>query len=181
MIRDSNNDTVRTTRLSKKSTRLNLDEVDYAIVNLLQENADRSGKEISSIISGLGFFLKEAAVNNRIRKLKEAGYIKCIIAQIDYSRFGYNEIYFLFVKFMENPTAIDTVIKRIHSFGEIFEAYEIVGEFDFILKLRAPSLAEAVRISKALAREASVRVSTVGVAETIKETIIMKVPRGESH
>jgi Lrp/AsnC family transcriptional regulator for asnA, asnC and gidA len=62
----------------------------------------------------------------RVRRLKEAGYIKRTIVLIDYSKVGYRIKAFIFVKV--DPKKFNDVVKLIEKIDKVLQIYDITGE-----------------------------------------------------
>jgi Lrp/AsnC family leucine-responsive transcriptional regulator len=108
-----------------------LDPIDLEILRLLQKNATLNNKE-------LAFKLNKsiATVHERIRRLKEQGYIKRIVAILDRKKINRNLIAFSQVLLKEHTA--DTLVEfenEVAKFGEVMECFQMTGAFDFILRI----------------------------------------------
>ena len=66
-----------------------LDPIDRRILQLLQEDAKYTNKEIASRLG-----MSTTPVFERIKKLDEQGYIKKYVGLLDRKKLGYNMLYF---------------------------------------------------------------------------------------
>ncbi|SDL62454.1 DNA-binding transcriptional regulator, Lrp family [Pedobacter sp. ok626] len=108
-----------------------LDPIDLEILRLLQKDATLNNKE-------LAFKLNKsiATVHERIRRLKEQGYIQRIVAILDRKKINRNLIAFSHV-FLKAHTA-ETLIEfetEVAKFSEVMECFQMTGAYDFILRI----------------------------------------------
>jgi len=108
-----------------------LDPTDTEILKLLQIDATLTNKE-------LAFKLNKsiATVHERIKKLKEHGYIKRIVAILDKKKINKSLIAFSQVLLKEHTA--ETLVKfekEVAKFSEVMECYQMTGAFDFILRI----------------------------------------------
>lgn len=108
-----------------------IDNIDLGILKLLQKDASLTNKEIS-------FKLNKsiATIHERIKKLKEQGYIKKIVAILDRKKINRNLIAFSHVHL--NDHTANTLIgfeQEVCKFPEVMECLQMTGAYDFILKI----------------------------------------------
>ena len=108
-----------------------LDQTDLEILKLMQYDATLTNKE-------LAFKLNKsiATVHERIRKLKQQGYIKRIVAILDRKKIGKSLIAFSQVLLKEHTA--ETLIefeREVAKFSEVMECFQMTGAFDFILRI----------------------------------------------
>ena len=115
-----------------------LDPTDLAILRLLQKDASLTNKE-------LAFKLHKsvATIHERVRKLKEQGYIKRIVAILDRKKINKNLIAFSQV-LLHNHTAqtLKQFEEEVAKFPEVMECYQMTGTFDFILRIATSDMDE---------------------------------------
>lgn len=109
----------------------NLDPVDLEILRLLQKDATLNNKELS-------FKLNKsiATVHERVRRLKEQGYIKRVVAILDRKKIDRNLLAFSHV-FLKAHTA-ETLVEfetEVAKFSEVMECFQMTGAYDFILRI----------------------------------------------
>ncbi len=109
----------------------NLDPIDLEILRLLQKDATLNNKELS-------FKLNKsiATVHDRVRKLKEQGYIKRVVAILDRKKIDRNLLAFSHV-FLKAHTA-ETLVEfetEVAKFSEVMECFQMTGAYDFILRI----------------------------------------------
>lgn len=108
-----------------------LDAIDLDILRLLQVDASLTNKEIS-------FKLHKsiATVHERIRRLKEQGYIKRIVAILDRKKINRNLIAFSHVLLKEHTAKVLIEFEQeVTKFSEVMECLQMTGAHDFILRI----------------------------------------------
>ncbi|NOT34699.1 MAG: Lrp/AsnC family transcriptional regulator [Candidatus Eisenbacteria bacterium] len=107
-----------------------LDSKDRRILLLVQRDAKMAQSEIARRVG-----LSTAAVNERLRKLENAGFIRRYTAVVDARALGLSVTAFVEV-FIEHPRFEPAFIERALSLDEVLECHHITGEFSLLLKLR---------------------------------------------
>ena len=108
-----------------------LDTVDLQILRLLQKDASLTNKEIAFELDK-----SVATVHERIRKLKEQGYIKKIVALLDRKKVNRGLIAFSQVLLNDHTAqTLATFEKEVSRFPEVMECFQMTGTFDFILRI----------------------------------------------
>lgn len=108
-----------------------IDSKDLAILNLLQQNARMTVKEIADKIH-----LSTTPVHERIKRLEATGIIKQYAALLDHTKVKRGLIAICYVSLKEhNKTAGTKFVKAIQQMPDVVECYTISGEFDFMLKV----------------------------------------------
>ncbi len=108
-----------------------LDKTDVEILNILQQDAKLTTKEIAHQVN-----LSVTPVFERIKKLESEGYIKNYIALLDREMLQLDLIVFCNIKIKEHTKLIgNKFVKDILSLEEVTECYNVSGDFDFILKV----------------------------------------------
>ncbi|MBB6237446.1 DNA-binding Lrp family transcriptional regulator [Pedobacter sp. AK013] len=108
-----------------------LDQVDIEILKLLQHDAALTHKEVA-----LKLHKSIATIHERIRRLKEQGYIKRIVAILDRKKINSNLIAFSHVLLKEHTAK--TLIEfetEVSKFAEVMECLQMTGAHDFILRI----------------------------------------------
>jgi Lrp/AsnC family leucine-responsive transcriptional regulator len=109
----------------------NLDPTDIELLKLLQKDASLTNKEIS-------FKLHKsiATIHERIRKLKEQGYIKRTVAILDRKKINRNLIAFSQVLLNDHTKeTLSTFEREVSKFPEVMECFQMTGTFDFVLRI----------------------------------------------
>lgn len=108
-----------------------IDSIDLQILRLLQKDASLTNKEIAFELDK-----SVATVHERIRKLKEQGYIKKIVALLDRKKINKGLIAFSQVLLNDHTAkTLATFEKEVAKFPEVMECFQMTGTFDFILRI----------------------------------------------
>lgn len=108
-----------------------LDEKDYAILRLLQENAKLTVREIAAAIH-----LSATPVHERIKRMEASGVIKQYATILDHRKVQKGIMVICYISLKEHNRKIAKVfIDSVIDFSEVLECYNISGEFDFMLKI----------------------------------------------
>ncbi|OCX54861.1 AsnC family transcriptional regulator [Mucilaginibacter sp. PPCGB 2223] len=108
-----------------------LDHTDIEILKLLQRDASLTNKEVSYKINK-----SIATVHERIRRLKEHGYIKRTVAILD--RKKVNKSLIAFSQVILNDHADSTLqqfTQEVAKFPEVMECFQMTGSSDFLLRI----------------------------------------------
>ena len=112
-------------------TMTELDITDLGILRLLQRDASLTNKEISYKLNK-----SIATIHERIRKLKEQGYIKRMVAILDRKKI--NKSLIAFSQVLLNDHTAGTLYQfeqEVAKFPEVMECFQMTGTFDFILRI----------------------------------------------
>jgi Lrp/AsnC family transcriptional regulator, leucine-responsive regulatory protein len=113
-----------------------IDEKDKAILELLQEDAKLTVREIASRVH-----LSPTPVHERIKRMEDAGIIRQYAALLDHSKVKKALMAICFVSLKEhNKRSGAKFIKSINELREVIECYNISGEFDFMLKVAVENM-----------------------------------------
>lgn len=108
-----------------------LDATDLEILKLLQQNASLTNKEISYRL-----YKSIATVHERVRRLKDQGYIKRIVAILDSKKINRNLIAFSHVLLNDHTAdTLNNFEQEVAKFPEVMECFQMTGTFDFILRI----------------------------------------------
>ncbi len=113
-----------------------LDDKDFAILRLLQQNAKITVREIAASVH-----LSPTPVHERIKRMEDDGIIKQYVALVDHTKVKKGLMVICYVSLKEhNKKSGAKFIKTIHELHEVTECYNISGEFDFMLKVVAENM-----------------------------------------
>jgi len=108
-----------------------LDKTDLEILKLLQQNASLTNKEISYKLHK-----SIATIHERIRRLKDQGYIKRMVAILDSKKINRNLIAFSHVLLNDHTAnTLNSFEAEVAKFPEVMECFQMTGTFDFILRI----------------------------------------------
>jgi Lrp/AsnC family transcriptional regulator for asnA, asnC and gidA len=140
-----------------------LDEVDIKILNILQDNADLTYAEIAKMVG-----VSTSTVFMRIRKLREQGYIKRIVAEVDPEPLGYKLKALVFLSI--DVKKFNQVVEALKSIPQIKEIYDVTGEWTLACMLLVKDHAELSKVLDVIGSIDGVRnTSTLVVLRTIKK------------
>ena len=153
-----------------------LDDKDRRILALVQRDAKLSQAEIARRVG-----LSAAAVNERLRKLETAGFLRRYVAVVDPKAIGISVTAFVEV-FIEHPRYESAFIEQILGLDEVQECHHITGEFSLLLKIRVRDMEslQQLLIHKINALEGVRQTRTVIVLSTSKEESFVPVGEGEA-
>ena len=115
-----------------------LDSIDIAILRTLQEDASLTNKEVAARVH-----LSPTPVFERIRRLREQGYIKGYVAVLDAEKLDCSFIAFCYIKMKQHTFEnADTFMRAVQQMEEVGECYNISGDYDFLLKVYVSSMKE---------------------------------------
>lgn len=110
---------------------MNLDKTDTQLLNLLQENAKYTNKQMS-----LKLNLSPTAVYERVKKLERNGMIKSYTANLDRKLLGKELMVFSHIKLERHSQQnIADFEKQISKLKEVHECFHVSGDYDYILKM----------------------------------------------
>ena len=110
---------------------MQLDQTDKIILEILQEDAKTTHKELAQQLG-----LTITPVYERIKRLQDRGYIEKYIALVNPEKAGKTMTVFCEVSLKEHSqAAIEKFNAHINQFDEIMECYHMAGEFDFLIKI----------------------------------------------
>jgi Lrp/AsnC family transcriptional regulator, leucine-responsive regulatory protein len=119
-----------------ESTISSLDEKDIAILELLQQNARATVKEIADKVH-----LSTTPIHERIKRMEASGIIKQYATLLDHAKVKKGLMVICYVSLKQHSkSAGNKFIKTINELNEVIECFSISGEFDFMLKVVAENM-----------------------------------------
>ncbi len=113
-----------------------LDDKDFAILRLLQENAKITVRDIARQVH-----LSPTPVHERIKRMEESGVIRQYATLVDHTKINKGLMVICYVSLKEHSKKSGLrFIKTIQELNEVIECYNISGEFDFMLKVVAENM-----------------------------------------
>lgn len=148
---------------------INLDEIDKIILNMLQENARISFKEIAEKAN-----VSEATIHVRVKRLLNKGVIKGFKAIIDPKQVGKSTTAFVLIK--ADQRAFTKAINKIKRIENVYEVHDVTGSYYAILKVRVKDTEElASLIDKIGSIEGVTATETAVVLRSLKEELTIKL------
>jgi len=119
-----------------KISRITLDETDWRILGVLQENARIANAELAEKV-----YLSPSPCLRRVRELEQAGVLKRYVTLLDPLTLGLTVSVFIQVsleKQMRN--ALDTFENSVLAREEVMECYLMTGDADYLLRVVVPDM-----------------------------------------
>lgn len=140
-----------------------LDEIDRELLRILQDDAKTPYSKISKQIG-----ISEATVHLRVKKLLKLGVIKRFQAVVDPEKVGKDVV--AIVALMADPRKYDEVLERLKSMPEVYEIYDVTGEYYTLIKVRVGSREELTKVLDVVGRIEGVESTrTMFVLRAVKE------------
>jgi len=135
---------------------ISIDSIDLQLLQELQADADRSNVELARVVG-----LSPAATLHRVRRLKDSGIVRGIVARIDSAEAGFPlQVYVAVTLERHDDTAHRRFQQAVRAMPEVLSADWVTGETDAMLMVVAREVAELQRVL--------VRLSTRGGASRVQ-------------
>jgi len=108
-----------------------VDDVDEAILNILQQEGRISNVELAQRVN-----LSPPAVHSRLKRLEQNGYIRQYVALLDRERIGYDMLCFINVSLqLHQREHVENFKQRMLEMPQVLECHHLTGEYDYLLKV----------------------------------------------
>ncbi len=107
---------------------LEFDHIDKELLNMLQENAELTYAELGKKLG-----ISPSTVYMRVKRLKERGVIKRIVAEVNPEVLGYRLRSLVFVSI--DVKKYNSVVKELIKIPQVKVIYDITGEWTFALEV----------------------------------------------
>lgn len=108
-----------------------VDELDEAILNILQQEGRISNVELASRVN-----LSPPAVHARLKRLEQQGLIRQYVALLDRERIGYDMLCFINISLqLHQRENVENFKKMVLQMPQILECHHLTGEYDYLLKV----------------------------------------------
>ncbi len=115
-----------------------LDDLDAKILNSLQRDATISLQELGEQLSS-----SRSAIWRRLQRMEESGIIKQHTILLDPEKVELGVMVFAQVKMQAHGRSdLPNFIEQVQKFPEVIECHTLMGEIDFILKVRVKDIQE---------------------------------------
>ena len=111
-------------------SKVNLDEIDHQILDILIDNSRIPFTDISKRL-----LISAGTVHVRVKKMEEAGIIRGSSLNLDYVKLGYSFIAYVGI-FLEKTSATDEVLQALNEIPFITVAHITTGKFNVFCKVR---------------------------------------------
>ncbi len=144
-----------------------VDEIDREIVQLLQDDATLSARELADAVG-----LTATPCWRRVQNLERDGVIEKRVALVNPAALNLDMTALVQIRTNDHSAGwLKSFQRALDNFPEVVEAYRTSGETDYVLKAVVPSIEAYDRLYKRLIEEVDLYdVRTVFVMEKIKET-----------
>ena len=126
--------------MEKMTSKLNLDKLDYQIIQEMMENA-----EISYADLGKKFFVSAGTIHVRIKKLQEAGVVKGTRLNVDLKQLGYDVTAFIGV-YLEKSSLYDIVAEELRKIPQIVRLNYTTGNYSMFGEVVCKDITELRQI-----------------------------------
>jgi len=143
-----------------------LDAVDRRILNIIQEDGSVTNVELARRLS-----VAPATMLDRVRKLRNQGYILKYVALLDARKLDRDTIAFVNVSLgAHGADRVDAFRKHVQQLPEVLECYHVSGDSDFLLKVLTSDIgAYESFLLNSLTRTSDIaRIHTSFVLSTVK-------------
>ncbi len=141
------------------------DSRDLAFLQLLQTDAEMPLQAIADRIA-----LSPSAASRRIAQLRQAGFVRRVVALLDRRRLGVPTTVFLTVRAMHGEAWTQRFKEVIAAMPEVVEAHRLAGNLDYLLRVVLPSAEHYDAVYKRIVAEVQVNeVCAYFSMETLKE------------
>ncbi|ABP94863.1 MULTISPECIES: Lrp/AsnC family transcriptional regulator [Metallosphaera] len=140
-----------------------LDNVDRKILNILQRDSRTPFSRLAKMLD-----LSESTIHMRVKRLVKEGVIKNFGIEIDLDRIGLNVLAFVLIK--AEPKKYEEILKKLVEMNEIYDIYDVTGEYYALLKVRVRSREELAKVLDYIGKlEGVTSTYTMVALRTIKE------------
>ena len=108
-----------------------LDEIDIAILERLQQNGRISHTQLAQYIN-----LSQPAIHNRIRQLEKLGFIQQYVTLLDREQVGYDLLCFIHINIqVHSSDSIHKFRDAVIKLPQVLECHHLTGSYDYLLKV----------------------------------------------
>lgn len=149
-----------------------LDEIDIAILEILQKNARTKRNELADEVG-----LSLPSVSERMRKMEELGVIHGYHAVVDPKSVGKDVTAFITVT-VDSSKHFQPFIEHVCANDEILEVHAVTGEGTHLLKIRTENTSTLEKLlAKIQSWHGVTRSTTSVVLSSAKETMRLKITK----
>jgi|SRR5690606_34637053 len=150
----------------------NLDQTDYAILRLMQDNARISNADVARELK-----MAPSAILERVKKLEQREVILRYCTKINPKALGQTLLSFIFIRAADG-IGCATTGQALAAIPEVQEVHDIAGDDGYLVKVRTADSAALVELMRnAFAKIPSIiSTRTTIVLETVKEEQQLVIP-----
>src|SRR6478736_10513823 len=116
--------------------KLNLDKLDYQIIQEMMENAETSYADL-----GKKLFVSGGTIHVRIKKLQELGVVKGTRLNVDLKLLGYDITAFVGI-FLEKSSLYDSVAEELKKIPQIVRLNYTTGNYSMFIEVVCKDIAQ---------------------------------------
>ena len=147
-----------------------LDKIDKELLKILQENADLTYAQLGKLLG-----ISPSTVYMRVKRLKERGVIKRIIAEVDPDLLGYRLRSLIFISI--DVKKYSSIVKELSKIPQVKTIYDITGEWTFALEALVQDHKELSELLDRIGEIDGIQhTSTAVVLRVIKESRTVSPP-----
>lgn len=140
-----------------------LDEIDVKLLEILQENADLTYAEMARMVG-----VSPSTVYMRVKKLRERGYIRKIVAVVNPEQLGYKLRALVFV--LADVKKFNKVLEALSSIPQVRSIYDVTGEWSLACSVLVRDHTELSKVLDLIGSiDGVLNTSTLVVLRTLKE------------
>jgi DNA-binding Lrp family transcriptional regulator len=118
-------------RLYNRRVTPHIDDIDRAILSLLQEDGRTTNADLARAVG-----LSAAATHARVRRLEREGLIRGYVALLDRELAGFDLLCFVSVSLqLHQPALVTSFPQTVGAIPEVLECHHVTGEYDYLLKV----------------------------------------------
>nr|MDO8082443.1 Lrp/AsnC family transcriptional regulator [Candidatus Freyarchaeota archaeon] len=140
-----------------------LDEIDFKILSILQEDGRTPVAEIARQVK-----LASPSIHERISKLEQEGVIKGYAAILDSKKLGKDVTAFIGIKVNHALSSGDAVLNELMKIESILESHTVTGDDDILIKVKTENTTSLEKLLKKI-------YSIKGILNT-KTTVVLSSP-----
>lgn len=146
------------------------DDIDLQLLNLLQQNAKLTMKELAEQLN-----MTTTPVFERIKKLEREGIIQAYVAIVNAEKIGRPQVVFCNVAMPDyTPENITAFEETIRTMPDVLEAYHLAGTIDYQLKVLVKDIKAYTNFLQLIAKLPMVRVHSSAIAlYAVKQSTIV--------
>ncbi|MFJ5769243.1 Lrp/AsnC family transcriptional regulator [Psychrobacillus sp. NPDC093180] len=148
-----------------------LDEVDFHILDILQNEGQISNAEIAKRVN-----LSPPATHARIKRLEKEGYIDRHVVILNQEKLGYDLLSFIFMSTnIHQHEKLKALEEALESIPEVLECHCITGEYDYLLKVANKDRRELENFIRKLNTLGISRIQTSLALREIKYSTVLPI------
>ncbi|KJZ44517.1 Lrp/AsnC family transcriptional regulator [Pseudomonas fluorescens] len=125
---------------------MSLDAFDLKLITEVQQDAGLSQSELGARVN-----LSSAAVNRRLKRLTQDGFIKGTVAVVDQEKLGYPLTIVAQVEVeSERLDLLDAMKRSFANCPQVQQCYYVAGEWDFVLVLAVRNMEQYTELTREL-------------------------------